>query len=81
MVCEHHDVAIRDTVVSSPMQGPAVPGRGADSAPAARAVVSIGLATERENLMATWLPINVVAKIQSARALLARGLYALKCCV
>lgn len=67
MVCEHHDV-IRDTVVSSLMQGPAVPGRGADSAPAAGAVVSMDLATERENLMAAWLPINVVA----------RGLYALK---
>lgn len=33
IVHDHHDIAVRDTVVSFPMQGPAVPGRWADSAP------------------------------------------------
>lgn len=37
---EHHDVAVRDTMMSSPMQEPAVPGRRIDSAPSAGAVVS-----------------------------------------
>lgn len=31
MVHEHHDVDVRDAVVSFPMRGPPVPGRGADS--------------------------------------------------
>lgn len=35
-------------MVSSPMQGPADPDRGADSAPSAKAVVSMGLPDERE---------------------------------
>lgn len=75
-----HDVAVRDTVLSSPMQGPAVPGRGKDSTPSTGTgtVVSMGLSAERENLIATGLRINVMATIKRARALSTRGLYALK---
>lgn len=65
-------------MVSSPMQGPADPDRGADSAPSAKAVVSMGLPDEREYLMAAGLPINVVAIIKSTREALTRVLYVLK---
>ncbi len=51
VVPKHHDIAVRTAVVSSPIQGPAVTGRGADSASSARAVISVGLPAERENLM------------------------------
>lgn len=63
MVRDHHDIAVRDTVVSFPMQGPAVPGRWADSAPSAGAVVFMGLHTERDNLIAAGLRINVAVTI------------------
>lgn len=41
-------------------------------------LVSVGLRSERENLMAAGLPINVVATIQSTRVPSTRGLYTLK---
>lgn len=63
MVRDHHDAAVRDTVVSFPMQRPVVPGRWADSAPSTGTVVFISLPMERDNLMAAGLPINVAVTI------------------
>lgn len=63
VVYGHHGITIRDAMVSSPVEGPAVTGRRADSVSSARALVSVGLRSERENLMAAGLPINVVATI------------------
>ncbi len=78
MVCGHCSVAVRDAMVSSSVQRSAVPGRGADSASLAGAVVAVGLPAERERLMAAGLPVDVVAAIQSARAPSTRGIYAFK---
>lgn len=66
------------TVLSYPIQGPAVPDKKEDSAPSTGAVVFMDLLSERDNLMASGLPINIMATIQSARAPLTMWLYALK---
>lgn len=78
LVCRNYSPARQESVASTSVQGPAVPGSGTNMASMARNLGSVSMAPERAKLMAIGLPTNVTDTIQSARAASTQGLYTLK---
>ncbi len=78
MVHRGHGTARRRAVVSPHAQRYAVSSLRTDTVPSVRNLGPVSLVPEREKLMATGLPDNVIDTIQSTRAASTQGLYMLK---